>query len=63
MTAPPVVSSPAAVSRQAWKIKKAGSTVRTIAIAVGIIIAALHEKQEIAVYDAASLECLGSLPA
>ena len=58
-----LVSLPAATSRQAWNIRKTHSTVRTIAVSGGLIVAALHEKQEIAIYDAASLASLGSLPA
>lgn len=50
-------------TKAAWHVHKTGSSVRTIAVAGNLLVAALHGRQEIALYDAASLEQLDVLPA
>lgn len=48
--------------RENWRVRKADSGVRTIAVAGDVLVAAMHGRKEIGLYDAASLAPLERLP-
>lgn len=58
-----LLATSAGPAKAAWHVHKTGSSVRTIAVAGGLLVAALHDRQEIGLYDAATLEQLDVLPA